>query len=235
MVQQLIYNAGLIVILIIMSACRGTSPASSSGDKPSASESSELPISDGQLTSQLESPRQDGPPPPPSSAFIALLSPEQTSDIAALGISVVVPTAIPAGFLVEQVERVEDETFTSYRILYRDNSDRCFLVEYAEGGIGDIPATEYRIPIKPPLFDDGEDYGLSYGNYADTNLREQFPEPELMSDWLPLDNGVYRLAGAAYINDRLAPSRPCQDVSLEEAVQIVESFALITDEIIGDS
>lgn len=175
-----------------------------------------------------------GPPAPPEAAFVALLSPEQAEKIRALGVPLVVPTAIPAGFTVNHVDTAQGQGFTDYRIVYRDGGDRCFVMEYASGGIGDIPTTEYRMPINAPLFDDGEAYGLNYGNYAEPSLREDFPEPELVSDWLPLETGAYRLAGAAYINNRLTPDSPCQDISPEEAVDIVESSAVMTDEIVGD-
>ncbi|MEM0980454.1 MAG: hypothetical protein AAGH78_09280 [Cyanobacteria bacterium P01_H01_bin.58] len=176
----------------------------------------------------------DGPPPPPSSAYIALLTPEQTTEIRAADIPLVVPTAIPAGFVVEQVTVKQDERFAEYQILYRDNRDRCFVVEYGSGGFGG-PATEYRVPINPPLVNDGEKYGLNYGSYNYADSSDQLTESELHSDWLVLEEiGGYRLAGAAYINNRLTPDLPCQDVTVEEAVELVESFALITEEIVGD-
>ncbi|NER84354.1 MAG: hypothetical protein F6K42_33445 [Leptolyngbya sp. SIO1D8] len=218
MIKRFNHSLGVIAILMFLSACGGSS--------------SEIPSVEAPDTA-VPPPTQEGPPPPPSSAFIALLSPEQTAEIKALGVPLVVPTSIPAGFLVTHVESIQEEEFPSYRILYRDGSDRCFLVEYAAAGVGDIPATEYRIPISPPLFEGGE-YGLNYGSYVDPSLKAQFPESELMSDWLPKANGVYRLAGAAYINDTLSPVNPCQDLTPEEAVQIIESFALITEEIVGD-
>ncbi len=176
------------------------------------------------------------PPPPPRSAYIALLTPEQTAEIKALAIPLVVPTAIPAGFVVESVAVHQEDRFTDYQILYRDTSDRCFLVEYASGGLGGIPTTEYRLPINPPLFAvDGVEYGLNYGPYTDDYLREQSPEPELISDWLWLENaGGYRIAGAAYINSQLDVSTPCQDIEPEEAVTLIESLALMTDDITGD-
>lgn len=177
----------------------------------------------------------DGPPPPPSSAYIALLTPEQTAEIKTLGIPLVVPTTIPAGFSVEQVTVNQNERFSEYQILYRDNRDRCFVMEYGSGGFGG-PATEYRVPVNPPLFSDGEKYGLNYGSYNyNSDSPDQSTESELHSDWLVLENvGGYRLAGATYINSRLTPDLPCQDITVEEAVQLVESFALITDEIVGD-
>lgn len=216
MIKQLVYWAGIVGGITLFSAC--------------GSPSSQAPATNHPLDASI----QDEPPPPPDSAYIARLSPAQTDTIRALDVPLVVPTAIPAEFTVDRVDSVQNEWVSSYHILYRDDRDRCFLVEYAPGGVGSIPTTEYRIPLTPPLFDDGEEYGLNYGSYSDASLKAQFPEPELVSDWLPLEDGAYRLAGAAYINGTLTPDRLCKDITPEEAVPIIESFAVITDEITGD-
>lgn len=223
--------AAVLLGVLLVGACRDQPP------EPSGQNSSPLfedaPTLETPPQEAIAPPNQEGPPPPPSSAFLALLPPDQTAAIQALGVPIVVPTDIPTGFAVDRVEVTQNDRFPSYQILYRDGSDRCFVVEYAGAGIGDIPATEYRTPINPPLFGENE-YGLNYGNYVDPGLQAQFPEPELASDWLMQANGFYRLAGAAYINNTFSLEQPCQDITPEEAVQIVESLALITDEIFGD-
>ena len=230
-IQQLRDWAVVAIAALLLAACGGE-PSESSGSNtvPSPEDSPSLTEP---AASVLPPPGEDGPPPPPSSAFIALLTPAQTTELRALGSPLVVPTDIPAGFLVERAEVIQEERAAGYQILYRDGSDRCFAVEHTTTGIGSTPETEYRIPIQPPLVGEAG-YGLNYGSYVATDLQAQFPEPTLMSDWLPKENGYYRLAGANYINARLAPSRPCQDITPEEAVQIIESFALLTDEITGD-
>ena len=145
-----------------------------------------------------------------------------------------VPTAIPSEFVVEQVDVTSSDRFTGYQILYRDGDDRCFLIEYTSGGIGGIPKTANRLPLNLPILGQTTGYGLNYGHYVDPHLRAQFPQPELMSDWLPIDSGFYRLVGAAYTNNVLSPPQPCQDITPDVAVAILESSALITDEIQGD-
>lgn len=183
------------------------------------------------------------PPPPPDTAFLALLTPDQTAQIRALGLPLVLPTAIPQGFEVAQVQTQSDERFGGYQVLYRDGGvpagssaeNRCFLTEFTVGGIGGTPTTENRLVLNPPvLADDGAEYGLNYGPYTDPALREQFPEPSLVSDWLPVDGGFVRLAGAELINNTLAPAVPCTDIAIEEAVPIIDSLAVISDEIQGD-
>ncbi|NJN21823.1 MAG: hypothetical protein HC812_12385 [Leptolyngbya sp. RL_3_1] len=155
-----------------------------------------------------------------------------------LGVPVVIPTAIPDGFVVTDIAvAAGGDREQGYSILYRHPDNRCFLVEYTAGGVGGTPATEYRLPLNLPLFPE-VDYGLNYGAFTDPDLRSQFPEPELMSDWLEYSGGFYRLAGAAYINDQLndqqSPEPPCQDLAPEEAVTIIESFTEVKDEVVGD-
>lgn len=175
------------------------------------------------------------PPPPPDSAFLALLPPEQTTEIRSLGLPLLLPTDIPEGFEVAQVQTRQDERFPGYQLLYRDGGNRCFLIEFTVGGIGGTPTTENRQPLNPPILD-GEtaEYGLNYGPYVDPALRDQFPEPSLVSDWLPVEGGFVRLAGAELINNTLTPAVPCTDIALEAAIPIIDSLAVISDEIQGD-
>lgn len=204
---------------ILLAACNEGTPVSETADPASSDDATAvLPV----------------PPPPPSSAFIALLSPEQTAQIKSLDVPLVVPTAIPAGFTVERTEVMSDDRFASYRILYRDDRDRCFLIEHASGGVSAATTTENRASLELPILDNSQQYGLNYGRYADGELQAQFAETVMVSDWLPLYGHFYRLAGAALINAVLNPSPLCQEISVEEAVNILESLALITDEITGD-
>jgi len=91
------------------------------------------------------------------------------------------------------------------------------------------------LALKPPILaEDGAEYGLNYGPYTDAALQEQFPEPSLVSDWLPVAGGFVRLAEAALINNTLTPSVACTDITVEAAVSIIDSLAVIADEIQGD-
>lgn len=203
-------------------ACGGSSPSSPPALRADPPANPEVPAP------------PPGPPAPPANAFLALLSPDHMAQLKTLAVPVVIPTDIPAGFAVAAVTIIANgDRDQGYSILYQDPDNRCFVVEYTAGGIGSPPATEYRLPLKPPLFPD-VDYGLNYGPFADLDLRSQFPEPELMSDWLGYGSGFYRLAGAAYINNQSSADAPCQDLTPEEAVTIIESFTEVTEEIIGD-
>ncbi|WP_163685960.1 hypothetical protein [Leptolyngbya iicbica] len=175
------------------------------------------------------------PPPPPDTAFLALITPAQTAQIRALGLPLVLPTAIPDEFAVVQLLTQSDERFGGYQVLYRDGSDRCFLIEYTMGGIGGIPPTENRLPLTPPILtDDTAEYGLNYGLYDDPALRQQSPAPLLISDWLPVEGGFVRLSGAALINSTLSPEVPCTNLAPEAAIAVINSLAVISDDIQGD-
>ncbi|MEM7648214.1 MAG: hypothetical protein AAF283_03505 [Cyanobacteria bacterium P01_A01_bin.70] len=208
-------------LCLVLAAC--------SQEEPVASPDPEAPLP--VTTQDFEA----APPSPPQSAFIAAITPEQSAQIKALDVPFVLPTAIPEGFLVEQVNVTQDERFASYQLLYRDAGDRCFVIEHTSGGIGGTPETESRVSVNPPAINDAADYGLNYGSYTAPDLRAQFPEPNLSSDWLPIATGFYRFAGAAYINNALAVTAPCENISVDEAVTVIESLALISPEIQGDS
>lgn len=178
------------------------------------------------------------PPPPPQGSFLAQLSPEQVNQLKALGAEVVVPGVVPPTFSVAEIRGKAatgdgPDGGAAYSILYRDGGNRCFAIEFASSGIGDMPATEQRLPIAPPLFEN-KGYGLNYGLYQDEGLRSQFPDPELYTDWLTNEAGAYRLIGASYINAAFPSQAPCQDISPEEAKQIAESLTVIEPEVMGD-
>lgn len=219
--RWLIWPLLLATGLAALAGCRRAAPVAESG-APST------PLSN----SPTNSP--PAPPPPPGAAFIGLLTPEQTTQIKTLGVPLVLPTNIPPGFAVDRVDLNQSDRFTGYQVLYRDSSDQCFAIEYTTGDVGSIPETENRMVINLPWSATTAGYSLNYGHYVDPALRDQFPEPELISDWLPMGEGLYRLTGAAYINKVVAPARPCQDVPVEIAVSILESSTVITDEIQGD-
>lgn len=183
-------------------------------------------------------PPEAAPPPPPVGAFLAQLSPDQLQQLEALGVEVVVPGVVPAAFSVADIQANPGsgsgpDGGASYSIVYRDGENHCFAIEFAAGGIGDMPAVEHQVPISPPLFSE-QDYSLYYGQYVDPQLRAQFPESDLHTDWMAGGQGFYRLIGAAYINSTLLPQAGCQDIAPETAVGIVESLTVTTSDVIGD-
>ena len=179
------------------------------------------------------------PPPPPSGAFLAQLSPEQTAELAELGVDVVVPGVVPPEFSAVEIRTQAGEGAPSddgpyYAVIYQDgSSNRCFAVEFAATGVGDMPATENRLPLQLPLFPEAE-YGLNYGPFAAADLAAQFPESNLHTDWLSGRQGAYRLVGATYINQTFESLSGCQDVSPNLAVSLAESLTVIAPEVVGD-
>lgn len=190
----------------------------------------------------LTTPVAGEPPPPPEGAFLAQMSPTQTSQLTSLGIEVVVPGQVPPSFAIAEMRVDSSDTGPGYLVVYQNNApegaasgqrSQCFAVEFAAEGIGDSPATEGRIPIQPPLFGD-QGYGLNYGPYTDPNLRAQFPDSNLFTDWMLGLSGAYRLVGASYIGDLFESLQTCEDVSPEEAVALAESFTVLTAEPMAD-
>ncbi|WP_346289164.1 hypothetical protein [Sphaerothrix gracilis] len=173
------------------------------------------------------------PPPPPAGAFIGQLQPEQTQQLEALGIAVAIPTEVGPEFQVAKLvtQPATPDLAANYQILYRDNRDRCFVIEFTPEGIGGLPETEFQQPLDSPLF--GPGYQLHYGPYTDPQLRSQFPAPEFATDWMLGESGAYRLAGAAYINQAFDSQTNCQDISPAEAQQLVASMTYLQSDLLN--
>ncbi|MEM9903454.1 MAG: hypothetical protein AAF921_00295 [Cyanobacteria bacterium P01_D01_bin.44] len=180
-----------------------------------------------------------GPPPPPTGSFFALLPPEATADLAALEIPAAVPSYLPEGFTLADYETGQGKSSGQssgpgggdyYWLIYRDAQNRCFTIEYTSGGVGGI-VLENQLPISSPLF--GPGYSLYYGQYEDASLREQFPEPDMFSDWMSGDQGLYRLTGAEQTMQTYEQTN-CTDLPPQEAVKVVESLTYLETEITGD-
>ncbi len=178
-------------------------------------------------------PAPDAPPPPPEGAFLGQLLPEQTAQLQSLGVDVVIPGEVPPIFSVVDVRLDQADGGLGYFIVYQSQDNRCFAVEFAADGIGSPPATVNRRPIQPPLFA-AQNYGLNYGAFEDGELRSQFPDDNLYTDWLLGPSGAYRLVGASYIRDLFPALQNCQDVDPAEAVNLVESFTVLTTDSVLD-
>jgi hypothetical protein len=171
------------------------------------------------------------PPPPPPGSFLAQLSPDQVAQLTSLGIDVVVPGTVTPSFQVADLRITQGDTDLSYLIVYQNAENQCFAVEFADSGTSPPPATESRLPIKPPLFtqeNGGPSYSLNYGKYSDPAWQAKFPDSNLYTDWLAGPSGYYRLTGAADIKALFATFDHCKDVDPKTAVDLVESFTLIT-------
>ncbi|NJN04723.1 MAG: hypothetical protein HC816_20850 [Leptolyngbyaceae cyanobacterium RM1_1_2] len=211
--KPMMRSLGLLTLSLAIGACQSTEPAN--------------------LTAPPTASSAAPPPPPPPGALIAQLQPDQTQQLESLGIAVAIPTEVPPEFeIVDLVaEAATAELGPQYQMVYRDSGDRCFVIEFTPDGVGDLPDTEFNQPLDSPLF--GPGYQLHYGQYADLDMRSQFPEPEFATDWMIGESGAYRLAGATYINQTFASQSNCQDISPETAQQIVESMAYLQSDLLN--
>lgn len=210
-----------LVIALGAAACDPSSPAN------------QAPTNQGEvlnapLSSDVGAPVPLAPPPPPEGAFLAQLAPEQTAQLNSLGVDVVVPGVVPPNFRVVDLRISQGDVGVGYIVVYQSTENQCFGVEFADGGIGDPPATENRLPIQPPLFSDAA-YGLNYGEFTDAEMRSQFPGSNLFTDWLIGQSGAYRLMGVTLLSS-FFPDLTCNDVPPETAVDLVESFTILTAE-----
>lgn len=214
----------LLLLAVAIGGC-GFDP----GNQPSAEPAP--PASDSQANDQGEPNLSEAPPPPPEGAFIAQLTPEQNQKLLDLGIDVAIPTQIPSGFQAISVVTGTQAEGPSYMLIYQDQLNRCFAIEHTSGGVGGLPDIENKVPLNPSIF--GEGYTLYHGVYTDPSLRADFPEANLISDWMGGSSGFYRLVGAAYLMQNY-PELTCENLSPTEAVQVVDSLTYLQTEVIGD-
>lgn len=205
-----------LVIVIGLGACDRPSPTSVSLDTPTVPSAS------------------DGPPPPPEGAFLGQMPPAQTSQLTSLGVEVVVPGQVPPSFTIAEMRVTQDDPDTSYLVVYQNDLNQCFAVEFATEGMSAPPVTESRLPIQPPLFGD-QGYVLNYGPFVDDGTVAPSPDSHLFTDWMLGPSGAYRLVGATYIGSLFEGLRGCQDVSPEEAVTLAESLTVLTADPMGES
>lgn len=190
------------------------------------------PGQDVETSAPLNAPGPAVPPPPPEGAFLAQMPPAQTSQLTSLGVEVVVPGQVPPTFSIVEMRVDQGDTGPGYLVVYQNNRSQCFAIEFAASGIGDPPATESRVPIQPPLFND-QDYGLNYGPFTDADLRAD-PHSNLFTDWLIGSSGAYRLIGATYIGDLFESLQGCEDITPEEAVALAESLTVLSADPMGE-
>ncbi|HSM80548.1 MAG TPA: hypothetical protein VLS96_02625 [Nodosilinea sp.] len=222
-----------LAIVALATACDPPPPSTAPLDLPSTSAPEAAAGSDADSADGLGSgPGGEGPPPPPAGAFLAQMTPEQTAQLTQLGVEVVVPGQVPPAFSVAEMRVSQSDPAPSYLVVYQDEADQCFAMEFAAEGFGDLPATENRLSIKPPLFGD-QSYGLNYGPFVDADLSAQAPQANLFTDWMIGSSGAYRLVGAAYIGDLFDQLRSCTDISPEAAVALAESLTVLSTDPMG--
>ena len=201
-------RSGVAIALIFASlySCNPSSPNSVQGDSiPEATEPSVSSV----------------PPPPPADAFLGKVSPSVFAKISHL--PVMAPSYVPSGFVLTDYHSTGEQ---SYDLIYRDPKNQCFAIEYRR----QLPPAESRDGFAVKTFDSpvfGPDRELYYSTSSSSPSEEDTPS-QLLSQWLSKDTGSYRLAGADAIAQNYPAQTPCQNVSLEEASQIITSIADLT-------
>lgn len=161
------------------------------------------------------------------------LSAEQATLLGALGIPVAIPSAIPDGFTIQDVNAGISAPGPGggprYSITYTGPSG-CFIVESSTGGFGG-PAPSDRLPVDVPLFADvnsevlPDDYTYSVF-WSEGALEGPFPEPVLFSDWIEGHETFYRVTSGMGGGDYGFCS-PERRIAPEAAVALVNSFSYI--------
>lgn len=168
------------------------------------------------------------------------MSASQQASLKSLGISIAVPSSVPAGYTVSKVdvkpcpanaprsERGVCRFGPQYGIVYRNaQQDRCFAIEATGGGIGGVPS-EYEVKVKTELF--GETsllFGQQNGEFKTPSTQQlDSPQPNLLTDWAGV-GPFYRISGADVVRQSYyrGVSGQCRNtITPNQAIQIVRSL-----------
>lgn len=143
------------------------------------------------------------------------VTPAQLQQMQAVGMRMVMPTTVPAGFrLVEVLSRSDSRFGPSYLLVYRKGA-ACFGIEGTRGGIGGIPTGDAgSYPIKNAVLGRGQ---LEQRRSAGAG------DPQLVSQWLGRDP-FYRFVGANYSFNGGSELANCQNISVKDAILVADSL-----------
>jgi hypothetical protein len=151
------------------------------------------------------------------------LSAAQLQQLNAVGMKIVVPTYVPAGFQAVDVVSRKDARFgPAYLIMYR-KGNTCFGVEATSGGIGGLPPG------------DAGSYPIKNGAIGKSQLEQYRPGtvqgPLLVGQWASR-GPFYRYVGANYNFDGGSSSAlsGCQDLSIKEALLVGEGLRFVQND-----
>ena len=177
---------------------------------------------------QTEAEVGNAPPPPPANSYLAQLPPEATNQLTALDIQIAIPTYLPPQMTLASYDVGQTAAgHPYYWLVYRDEQNRCFAIEYTSGGIGGI-SLENQEPLDHPLF--GDRYSLYHGKFPNGNAGA-LPESDLFTDWLEGDDGFYRLIGAGLVNAQDYGQDDCSNIAVKEAIAVAESLSYLPTDI----
>lgn len=143
------------------------------------------------------------------------VSQAQLQQMKAVGMRMVMPTTVPAGFQLTDVLSRSDSRFgPSYILVYRKGS-ACFGIEGTRGGIGGIPTG------------DAGSYAIKNAVLGRGQLEQRRSpgpgEPQLISQWLGRDP-FYRFVGANYRFNGGSELANCQDISVKDAILVSDAL-----------
>jgi hypothetical protein len=156
-----------------------------------------------------------------TSAETVTLSESQRQQLRSLDAKIILPSYIPEGFRLREIKILEDDS-KGYAILFENADNSCFLVEGTNEGIDAGLELEGSLEINSEFF--GQGYRVNYGTPQNPELRQQFPESDLYSDWMKIGEYFYRLSGALIAREEYDYPNCRQDISPSEAVKVIESF-----------
>lgn len=150
-------------------------------------------------------------------------SSKQIQQLRTVGIKIAVPRYVPPGFQIGSVRNISDAHYKGYKIFYRRADNTCFSIEATTGGIGDDPELEHYSSFHSQLFGDGK---LGYGRYTDSTLRQEFPQYEMTTGWMPANNfhTFYRFNGANWADAHPLKPQCNKDVTPTEAIRVIKSL-----------
>ncbi|MEH2160341.1 MAG: hypothetical protein V7K38_04680 [Nostoc sp.] len=155
-------------------------------------------------------------PKPSQINSVIKLTPTQLKILRSLGLKVALPSYVPANFRADKVlveAGRENVDSLRYLVVYQNlSADKCFAIESASGGIGDLPSGSRSYPINSPIF--GKSV-LELGLYGNAK------QPTLLSQWLGSQNGpFYRFVGTGVVPEL----SNCSNLTPQEAVKVSQSI-----------
>lgn len=213
---------GGILLLITLASCQETP---STVDAPAVADTITTPspsyVPLGESSGNL-------PPPPPENSYLAQLSPDATNQLISLAIDIAIPTYLPPAMTLANYGTGETAAGSSYYwLVYRDDQNRCFAIEYSSRG-GEDMSLENQEPLEHFLFGDG--YHLYHGKFPNGEVGE-LPTSDLFTDWLEGTHGFYRLVGAGLVNAQDYGQHDCVNITVKEAISIAESLSYLPTDI----
>ena len=207
----------LVCSLISCQPAQPPAPNSTAGDAQPADTDTSIAIN------------AEAPPPPPANSYLAHLPPDVTNQLVSLGINIVIPTYLTQNMTLANygVGDITDGNTPYYWLVYRDDQNRCFAIEYTASSIRSN-SLENQEPIDSALFGDG--YSLHHGKFPNGGKGE-LPASDLFTDWLAGNDGFYRLIGAGLVDAQNYSQSDCSNITVEEAINVAESLSYLPTDI----